>query len=705
MTLSSEIKKVFNIESNPVLFNIINDILKSDLSALNSYQQWRKYFCRYIDPTILQKGKGFQRLEQKFDADFFTVLFSAHLVIYLLGKQMIKNIKINFDVNEAIYEEAVNCLPRQLKKSLLSKLEEQLNSIDLMKEDDAYSLFENMYKALLPRHFRKPLGEYFTDPALAARMVNETKENLSKGLWMDNSSGFGVFLIAYLKKFGVEKIINFVSIEANPLSVFIAKILLILEFKHQLANINSLPIFWGDSLLNEQYEYKKTGIQKVSDFSDYFDTMDVIIGNPPWVSWKSITKEYRDLIAEDWRSYDIFEKNITRRTLGACNDNVSGYFVYYSIDKFLRSGGLLKLIINLSLFKSHLAGRRFRQFNIKKRDTPFKITKICDLTECNFFQEIKNSYCTFEAIKGKKTTYPIQYLVIKPMEKNNFKIDEKIARPVKNKEGGSLITVKGKDLNNVEGKCEYKARAGVCTWLNGVYWVDVIAAKSSELMTITNLSEAGKKKLRKVNAQMEKKLIYKLLRARNLTNIKIDNYIIIPQAQDNLAKPIAKEIMQRKHAYAFHYFSLFEKELLERSGYKKFLLDQPFYGLYNIGPYSIAPIKLAWQFIARDFRVSLINNAEYIIPDLNVMFIPLSNIDEAYYLYALLNSKYVKEEIEASSNWTFPSGSIQKIHLEKFNQRNPLHSKISLLQKSQLIGKNEIRNKELNKCFKQYWFS
>lgn len=288
-----------------------------------------------------------------------------------------------------------------------------------------------------------------------------------------------------------------------------------------------------------------------------------------------------------------------------------------------------------------------------------------------------------------------------------MQIVETTARPVKNEDGGALITVNGNEahFNAIEGVCEYKARAGVCTWLNSVFWIKKI--DENELATIVNLGTSGKKKLKEVETKIEKRLIYRLLRARNLNDFHplIENHIVVPQIPNELSKPISESEMQTTYPLAFSFFSNFRDELLERSGYKKFLNGKPFYGLYNIGPYTTAPIKLGWQFVSKKFRVYLIDNATDIIPDLNVMFIPLTDIEEAYYLHALLNSKYAREKIESSSNWTFPSGSIQKIYMEKFDNKNELHSKISLLQKDILRENTNKYDDEMDKNFREYWFN
>lgn len=712
MINKSKIKSTFDAEKSQAVADLLDIITKNNVSNFQSYKSWQKYFSKYIDPVVIHRKKDVKEFEKKFNADFFEILFSIHLIVYLFGKQILRNInipkKLQKSLQENLFEEAFAHLPSVSQATLVTQVENIFQYIqEQIDSKNIYGLLENIYRVISPREIRKPLGEYFTPLSLATKMVEEVDTEKDQELWMDNSSGFGVFLLAYLRKFGAENIDKFVCIEINPLSVFISKVAVAYEFNNHLDKIKALPIHWGDTLLNKEYKYNNNSINENGDFSKYFNKIGVVIGNPPWVSWKSMTKEYQALIGDDWRSYDIFEKNITRKTLGACNDDISSYFVYYSIDKFLQKQGLLSFVINLSLFKSNLVGKQFRQFNIKKNKTPFRLAKIFDLTEYKVFEGITNSYCIFNAIKGEKTTYPVPYILLTNKNKDKVQTLETTARPLKNEDGGALITTNGNEelFNAIEGVCEYKARAGVCTWLNSAYWVRKV--DENDLATIINLGNTGKKKLKEVKHKVEKELLFRLLRARNLKDFSplIENHIIVPQTQNDFSKPIPIEAMKIEYRHAYNFFLNFEQELLERSGYKKFLQNKPFYGLYNIGPYTKAPIKLGWQFISKEFRVYLINNAEDIVPDLNVMFIPLEDIEEAYYLHALLNSKYSRKKIEASSNWTFPSGSIKKIYLERYDKKNKLHSEIAGLQKKILHEPNPGQEREMDTFFKEYWFN
>lgn len=704
---------VFNVEKNEKLFELTKLILESNLSDIPAFVAWRKYFTRYVDPKIVHRKRNIKELEGKFGADFFQIIFVAHLLAYALARQFLGRIdlpsSLEPDLKDDLFESMLDSLSDTSRRQLAETTKELLLRIDSVGDDQVYDLFESIYRSIIPSEVRTPLGEYFTPLSLARQMVLGVDDKFSKDLWVDNSSGFGVFLLAYLEKFGIERLANFICIEANPLSVFIAKVILVSRYKNDLSSVKKFPIYWGDSLLNEEYSYDDGEIVVSGDFSRLHGRVGVVIGNPPWVGWKSMTKEYQERVGEDWRSYDIFEKNITRKTLGACNDDLSSYFVYFSIDKFLKNAGVLHFVINLSLFKSNLAGKLFRQFYIKKSQTPFRVNKIYDFSDYKIIPSVTNSYGTFEAEKGQKTIYPLPYYIVRGRKNRGIEsIVETAARPVNNEPNGALITLgdNESEFSSIEGVCDYRARAGVCTWLNSVYWVRKVTG-DDEVVTIENLGSIGKKKVKELEAEVEKDLLFRLLRARNLANSQpvIENYIVVPQQKSDMSKPIPEAEMRRKYPKALSFFSEFSNELRGRSGYEKFLKKQPFYALYNVGPYTTAPIKIGWQFVSKKFQVYLVDNARDIVPDLNVMFIPLEDIDEAYYLHALLNSTYATQKIESSSNWTFPASSIQKVRLKKFNPRDELHAEISRNQKNILKETTAALEGRQDELFRKYWFS
>ncbi len=71
------------------------------------------------------------------------------------------------------------------------------------------------------------------------------------------------------------------------------------------------------------------------------------------------------------------------------------------------------------------------------------------------------------------------------------------AQSINGTEQGSWISARPKAikaLKNFVGEAAYQARAGSCTWLNGVYWGTIKDCKRN-LVTFSNLNEVGKTKV------------------------------------------------------------------------------------------------------------------------------------------------------------------------------------------------------------------
>ena len=696
-------------KNDEILDAALSSIIHNKTSYELVYDAWREFMSKYISlKTISRKKDVLNQLSQRYNSNVYEIVFASHLLVYIIAREFALGTYTDSELKELLgenlFEDAISNINQNEYNHIRNFV---VSNYKVKNNENYYDFLERTYRSVLPSEIRKSLGEYFTPFAVAHNMVSKLDKNQHErcsGLWSDNAAGFGVFLLAFCDYYSPDKVSDFYSFEVNPLSVLIIKMIFIELFGIEYAK--RLNVIWGDFLLGEQYCYRNRKIIQIDDFSKFQNLFSVVIGNPPWVAWKSLSDSYQKMIGDDWRSYDLFNTKITRSSYGACNDDISSYYIYKTIDFLIRDRGILNYLVNLTLFRSESSGEEFRKYFIRKSNTPFKIEEIIDYNGCKIFPGVTNTYCAFVAVKGQTNTYPIKYLIVR---------DNKETYAYKTNERNSALEIK-QDINgrNVDGKNFYKARAGVCTWLNGVYWVDKIDNESAGSVSdntskIRNLGKCGKKKLKIIDSEIENDLLYNCLRARNLKDFSpvLENYIIVPQLREDFSKPIDEDHFSKNYPLAMNYFSLFKDDLLARSGYGKFLVGKPFFSLYNIGDYTRAPIKICWQFISKKFRVFIIDHAEKIIPDLNVMFIPLSDYDEAFYLYALLNSHDVAAKIESSSNWTFPAGSIKKIKIDKYDAANTIHSNISKIQKEIFDSQNEADAlhlyKKMDKILDEYW--
>ncbi|MDR0921643.1 MAG: SAM-dependent methyltransferase [Lactobacillales bacterium] len=668
-------------------------LTKIRVKHLPQYQVWHNFMSKYIDDSIIFRNLTKKEKTQIPEDSVYECIFVANLVIYNTLITILQ--KHDFSkITEPLFESAVLSLSYP-ERELITEVSSNYASL----ETNYYSLCEELYRKITPKGFRKVLGEYFTPIDFADKIIEDIPTPQLNDIWMDNSSGYGSFLFSFLNKYGVENYKKFICIEVNPLSCFITRAVLCLSYLKDDTKVQNANIFWGDSLLNENYHFENQTISVVGDFSQFYNKIDRITGNPPWVAWKSLSSTYQNLIGDSWRSMGLFKTSVSRKNMGACNDDISSYFTYFSIENFLNDSGKLRFIINSSLFLNNTSGSEFRKFFIEKSNTHFCVEWINDYSKCKLIPGITIPYCVFEATKNKKTNFPIQYnkkVGSLSLGEESENICFANTMPESKYNQFQVVCKSSKNSKNIVGKNSYRARAGVCTWLNGAYWVSK-NSQSGEMTSVENLGNSGKKKVQISQVNVKSDLVFDLLQARNIENFyqpKNSIGIITPQQSNNLAKPIKEDELEDISPELLEYFLGLKTDLLGRSGYKKFLKGQPFYSLYNIGEYTKAPVKLGWKFIGKEFRTFIIPNAERILPDLNVMYIPFENIDEAYYVMAILNSSLVSQYIETSSNWTMSAGVIKNINIKKFNPRNSLHEDLSSGQKL-LIENNEKFNAEL----------
>jgi len=111
----------------------------------------------------------------------------------------------------------------------------------------------------------------------------------------------------------------------------------------------------------------------------FVDSLDFVVGNPPWVNWESLPQEYRDKTVNIWKKYDLFEHTGLRARLGSAKDDISVLMTYVAIDKYLKNKGRLCIVITQTLFKTVGGGEGFRRFRLGKK---VHLSKFCKLTIC-----------------------------------------------------------------------------------------------------------------------------------------------------------------------------------------------------------------------------------------------------------------------------------------------------------------------------------
>jgi len=450
---------------------------------------------------------------------------------------------------------------------------------------------------------------------------------------------------------------------------------------------------------------------------------DYVVGNPPWVNWENLPETYRDVTRSLWDYYGLtIVKGKTG--LGKVKRDLAMLFLARTLHLYLKEDGKHGFLIPLTVFKTQ-AGAGFRRFlaqGKKSGETEIKckVEVVHDLVTLYPFEGAINRTALIVVKKGEETKFPIKHIVWdnptgKPIDPDT-PLDE--VKKVTVKYEIALIPLEGPSrpespwmqvtpeayeaLSKIIAKTNivqhYRAHAGVYTALNQIYWVQIKDKGPDNLVLITNPPLPGqKKKVRQVEALVEADLVYPLIRGREVKKwyAKSDlGYIIVPH-DSKTGKPLPEHVMKIKYPKAYEYFLNFKKELETRSIHKLWGKGNPFYSVYDIGSYTFYPYKVVWKYIAgaikgkAEFSCAVLEpvkdkyvGTKTVIPNEKLMLVPFNDVNEAYYLSAILNSSFIRALVASYMIETAVSTHIlDNVYVPKFNPNNELHKRVAELSK------------------------
>lgn len=432
---------------------------------------------------------------------------------------------------------------------------------------------------------------------------------------------------------------------------------------------------------------------------------DYVAGNPPWVNWESLPEEYRQETAPLWAIHNLFPHKGFEAILGKAKDDISVLLTYVALDKYLKNEGRLGFLITQSIFKTAGAGQGFRGLRLGD-GTPLCIVYVDDMAALKPFEGASNRTAIVIIEKNRATKYPVPYtrwikeggsgvvseeLSVEEVQAMTVRLNY-VAEPVDMDVPASpWISGRRRALKAVRrllGESDYQARSGVCTWLNGAYWLEIIDRGPDNVLIVSNLSHEGRQKIENVQAAIEPDLVYPLARGRDVRRWKSapSAHILVTHKPDMGLRAIPEGEMSVNQPKTYSYLKNFESKMRQRSGYRRYFRDiDPFYSLFNVGDYSFAPFRVCWAREDMELRAAVIGSAaseeigtKQVIVDQTLQFVPCAGLVEAHYVCALLNNS-ISNYIARSYTSDITTRIMNAIPVKKFDNSNPVHHRLAQL--------------------------
>lgn len=432
-------------------------------------------------------------------------------------------------------------------------------------------------------------------------------------------------------------------------------------------------------------------------------TVSHICGNPPWVKWSHLPPDYAEFIKPHCLALGVFSQD---RWVGGIESDISTVITYQSVRKWLAPNGVLAFFITGTVFANE-SSEGFRRFGQIGCD----VVAVEDFQPLSPFDGVTNHPTLLILKKRDPQRWPVPYRVWQRLIEagrpvRSFKdaaefrarvaVLPLLAAPVPGTIAGPWL--KGNQLQHDEWnllfdaskEAIYKARKGVTTDANGVFFVRPTKTGTAGLVRVENDPSIGRRDgLPVVNQLVETEHVFPLLRGRGTTafsaEIDPEFCVIVPQRSMH-GDPALPKTAPRTYTFLHQFKGMLET----RSSLKRFQKGQPWWSLWSTGVYTFAPYKVLWREMAGgNFAAAYIGPVDHPIlgtklpiADHKLYFVPLDTEDAAAFLAAILNAPRVALAIGAyAAQLSLGVSVVEYLQLPAFDPLNTLHVSVAQLGK------------------------
>jgi hypothetical protein len=462
--------------------------------------------------------------------------------------------------------------------------------------------------------------------------------------------------------------------------------------------------------------------------SNYMSTanlgkFDIIVGNPPWVDWKSLPSGYRDKVKSLCISRRLFSGD---RLTGGINLNICTLIANVAAENWLSKQGILGFLMPEPLvFQQSYEG--FRNFYMED-GTRMYFCKFTNWTKAgNPFKPVTQKFLTYflsrnevDYTKGVETNYYVKKNKkvidgLEELDENEYFDVQKKYLAVCNADKNFFSVVNSREnlkvFSKIGGQSQYIGREGIEFYPQELMVFQLSDQSAPEGYTcLKNMqNKKSKYKVLKFDILLETEFLHPMIKGKNVTpfHVEWEEYIVpFPYDKENPRVPITQIELADRAPKLSQYYMRNKELILAQTEYNERIIGKDnadFYALARVGEYSyaenyvvfrdntkwaaavITSVETKWGGKKRPLFQ---NRAVSICEDVEGNYISL---DEAYYICGIMNSKIVYDYMmQSSDSRSFPIRPRFKI--PKFDGNNKVHKKIVKLSKEahEMYEDNEI---------------
>jgi hypothetical protein len=432
---------------------------------------------------------------------------------------------------------------------------------------------------------------------------------------------------------------------------------------------------------------------------------DFVAGNPPWIGWENLPEGYRHETKDLWQQHGLFVHKGMDTILGKGKKDISMLVTAVAADSYLKDGGKLGFVITQAVFKMAGAAQGFRRFKTRRK-IPLHCQYVDDFSEVQLFEGATNKTAVFIMRKGEAQKYPVSYTYWRKKEsgrKGSFDYDDTLdevmakterknwsAEPADDKDPTSAWLTGNKwvvkTVKKVLGNSAYEGHLGVnAGGGSAVYFFELLGAPDKDgMVLVRNLVENAKRKVESVQTKLESKFLHPLLKGQDVDTWQAKPSAYLLFVQDvKTRRGLSRDAL--KGTQVLKWLERHETMLRQRAAYKRYYKPDrdPFWSMFDVGDYTLAPWKVVWSRIAWKIEAAVISKvkAQLVLPQETFTYIGLQGETEAFFVCGVVNSTPFRFAVSCFSqpgSKSFGTPSIlQKARIPKFDPASKLHQAIS----------------------------
>lgn len=440
---------------------------------------------------------------------------------------------------------------------------------------------------------------------------------------------------------------------------------------------------------------------------------DVVIGNPPWLTWTRLPEAWRQKARSIWQTYGLWP--VVRRGAPLPKSDIAVLVAGVALVRYLKPHGLLGFIMPKALIHAEPGNREFRKYRLtsdrRTTDIPFRPLLIQDMSEVEPFRpEASNSPIVIIIRRDEPPTFPIpgaRWSIASRSQwrhrswqqiRSGYLTSSAVNwQPISTIPTSPLAWWAVTETPRSFEPNQYVFGEGLNTrGANGIYFVTLRSQRvdSDGLIRIANVPRAGRNtQVEERVGTVEAQLVVPLVRGAHVHPFWVapTDYILLPHDPINRSQALGNPEFREQFPRAWRFLNNWHGILRQRSAYQHWRpTDDVWWGIANIehmnAGFLVCVREQANTLISAVVRPrwnEILGREVLPVVDHKLMFYNTHDETTAYYLSGVLNATAFKNLAERYLNQIAISPStIRQLPIPLYMEGNDLHIEIASLTKN-----------------------